>query len=180
MPLGHICPSSSPWNTPIFCTPQKNGNLKYVHVSVDTYSHFLVATAHTGEKARDTIQHWLTCFATLGLPDSIKMDNGPAYTSESVRNFLQQWSDSHNTGIPHSPTGQAIVKRAHRTLKTMLEKQKEGELGCPHDRLAKALYVLNFLNQDEIGQTACERQYSFDTKARLRPRVMVKDLLIGK
>lgn len=62
----------------------------------------------------------------------------------------------------------------------MLEKQKEEELGYPHDRLAKALYVLSFLNQDEIGQTACERQYSFDTKARLRPPVMVKDLLPGK
>ncbi|NXI65798.1 POK8 protein, partial [Anseranas semipalmata] len=53
----------------------------------------------------------------------------------------------HTTGIPHSPTGQAIVERAHSTLKNMLAKQKRGSAGCSlHERLQKALYVLNFLN----------------------------------
>lgn len=88
-----------------------------------------MATAHTGEKAHDAIQHWLACGATLGLPSTITRDNEPAYTSEQVHNFLQQWGVSHNMGIPHSSTRQAIVECAHRTLKTMLEKQKEGELG---------------------------------------------------
>lgn len=105
-----------------------------------------MATAYTGEKARDVIRHWLTCFATLGFPNSIKTDSGPAYTSEKTRQFLQQWGISHNTSIPHSPTGQAIVEHPHRTLKNMLEKRKKGELGYPHDRLAKALYILNFFN----------------------------------
>lgn len=63
--------------------------------------------------------------------------------------------------FPTLPTGQAIVECAHRTLKTMLEKQKKRELGCPHDRLAKALYILSFLNQAEIWQTAHERQSVF-------------------
>ena len=66
------------------------------------------------------------------------------------------------------------------TLKTMLKKQKKGELECPHDRLVKALYALSFLNQDEAGQTARERQYSFDTKACPRPLVMVKDPVTGQ
>ncbi|NXE29959.1 IGEB protein, partial [Ardeotis kori] len=48
------------------------------------------------------------------------------------------------TGIPHSPTGQAIVEHAHATLKSLLQKQKGGEL-APSERLAKALYVLNYL-----------------------------------
>ncbi|NWS64813.1 IGEB protein, partial [Chunga burmeisteri] len=51
----------------------------------------------------------------------------------------------HHTGIPHSPTGQAIVERAHGTLKSLLQKQKEGNLVCPHECLAKAIYVLNYL-----------------------------------
>lgn len=142
-----------------------------LHPLFDTY---------TGEKTHDVTCHWLTCFATLGLPDTIKMENGPAYASEWTRQFLQQWGVSHSTGIPHSPTGQAIVECAHRTLKTMLEKQKKGELECPRDRLAKALHVLSFLNRDEAGQTACERQYSFYTRALPRPPVIVKDLFTGQ
>lgn len=48
------------------------------------------------------------------------------------------------------------------------------------NRLTKALYGLNFLNRDDTGQTACERQYSFDTKAHPRPPMMVKDLYTGE
>jgi len=42
-------------------------------------------------------------------------------------------------GIPHSPTGQAIVECAHCTLKALLQKQKGGEMGSPAERVAKAL-----------------------------------------
>lgn len=133
--------TNSIWQTDVTHIPGF-GYLKYLHISIDTYSHFLMVTAHTREKARDAIQHWLTCFATLALPDTIKLDHGPAYTSESVHNFLQQWSVPHNTGIPRSLTGSTIVKCAHRTLKTMLEKQKGVDLECPYDRLAKCPHFL--------------------------------------
>ncbi|NWV59985.1 POK19 protein, partial [Malurus elegans] len=54
-------------------------------------------------------------FAVLGIPAQVKTDNGPAYTSQRVALFFQQWGISHNTGIPHPPTGQSIVERAHAT-----------------------------------------------------------------
>ncbi|KFW82018.1 hypothetical protein N305_14396, partial [Manacus vitellinus] len=114
--------SNQIWQTDVTHIPEF-GPLKYVHVTVDTHSQYITATAHTGEKAKDVIRHWLSCFATLGTPQQIKTDNGPAYVSEKVRNFLSEWGISHITGIPHSPTGQAIVERAHRTLKEMLIKQ---------------------------------------------------------
>ncbi|RMC20978.1 hypothetical protein DUI87_01833 [Hirundo rustica rustica] len=122
------------------------GRLKYVHVTVDTFSSAMWASAHTGEKARDVIAHWRQAFAVLGIPSAVKTDNGPAYASQQVRQFLQSWGLSHNFGIPHSPTGQAIVERNHGTLKHVLQKQKRGMQGeTPHSRLAKALYTINHL-----------------------------------
>ncbi|NXG71180.1 POK18 protein, partial [Baryphthengus martii] len=56
------------------------------------------------------IRHLTNCFAVMGLPKQIKTDNGPAYKSEKVRKFVQLWGVQHTTGIPHSPTGQAIVE----------------------------------------------------------------------
>lgn len=51
---------------------------------------------------------------------------------------------SHLTGIPHSPTGQAIVELAHGTLKCILEEQKGTMSGeTPQSRVAKALYTPN-------------------------------------
>ncbi|KFU85498.1 hypothetical protein M959_10104, partial [Chaetura pelagica] len=99
------------------------GPLKYVHVSVDTFSKAFLASAHAGERARDVVAHWCGAFAALGIPAAIKTDNGPGYTASQTRQFLQLWGVQHITGIPHSPTGQAIVECAHQSLKVLLEKQ---------------------------------------------------------
>ncbi|KFV67124.1 hypothetical protein N307_07273, partial [Dryobates pubescens] len=98
------------------------GKQKYVHVVIDTYSKFVWATAQTGERALHVQRHLTVCFAIMGVPKKIKMDNGPAYTSERIRKFCQQWGIQHVTGIPNSPTGQAIVERMNQTSKRYLEK----------------------------------------------------------
>ena len=38
------------------------GKLSFVHVTVDTFSHVIIATARTGESIKDVIQHLFTCF----------------------------------------------------------------------------------------------------------------------
>ncbi|XP_037228141.1 uncharacterized protein LOC119140709 [Falco rusticolus] len=101
------------------------GRLKYVHVTIDTYSHMLWATPQPGEKVRDVRRHLTSCFAVLGVPITIKTDNGPAYGSGLLKRFMQMWNIKHVTAIPHSPTGQAIVERANGTLKRYIEKFKE-------------------------------------------------------
>ncbi|RMB93979.1 hypothetical protein DUI87_29566 [Hirundo rustica rustica] len=122
------------------------GWLKYVHVTVDTFSSAMWASAHTGEKTCYVIAHQRQAFALLGTPSAVKTDNGPAYVSQKVRQFLQLWGVSHKFGIPHSPTGQVIVERAHGTLKRVLQKQKWGMQGeTLHSWLAKALYTINHL-----------------------------------
>ncbi|KGL85113.1 hypothetical protein N309_13388, partial [Tinamus guttatus] len=98
------------------------GRLKYLHVTIDTFSHFIWATPQAGEKAVHVIRHLTACFAVMGVPNKLKTDNGPAYISEKLRKFYQLWGISHTTGIPHSPTGQAIVERANQTLKRYLQK----------------------------------------------------------
>jgi hypothetical protein len=69
------------WQTDVTHIPQY-GILKYVHVTVDTYSGVLFTSAHTGETTKHVLGHLLGAFVTFGLPKSIKMDNGPTYTSK--------------------------------------------------------------------------------------------------
>ncbi|NXD80459.1 POK18 protein, partial [Halcyon senegalensis] len=64
---------------------------------------------------RDVLRHWLTCVAMMGMPRTIKMDNGPAYVSHKVGDFCSHWGITHITGVPSSPMGQAIVERTHWT-----------------------------------------------------------------
>uniref|UniRef100_A0A8B9GBW3 Uncharacterized protein n=1 Tax=Amazona collaria TaxID=241587 RepID=A0A8B9GBW3_9PSIT len=119
------------------------GRLKYVHVTIDTYSKYIWATAQAGEKALHVIRHLLSCFPVMGVPNSIKTDNGPAYMSARVRKFMHDWGVKHITGIPNSPTGQAIIERANGTLKRYLVKHEI--ITDPQMRLSKVLYVLNHL-----------------------------------
>ncbi|KAF1528486.1 Endogenous retrovirus group K member 6 Pol protein, partial [Eudyptes sclateri] len=96
------------------------GKQKYVHVSIDTFSGALWATAETREKSKDILRHWKGAFAALGVPHQIKTDNGPGAKTQA---FLAQWGIRHITSIPYSPQSQGIVERAYLALKQLLQKQ---------------------------------------------------------
>ncbi|NWV57935.1 POK25 protein, partial [Daphoenositta chrysoptera] len=64
---------------------------------------------------KDVEKHLVQAFAMLGVPQEIKTDNRPAYTSKDFTSFCQQWGICHSTSILHSPTRQAVVERAHQT-----------------------------------------------------------------
>lgn len=78
------------------------GRQKYVHVSVDTFSGAVYASAHTEEKSSNASKHLIQAFSFLGIPKVLKTDNGPTYTSKEFRGFLQQWGIEHKKGIPYS------------------------------------------------------------------------------
>ncbi|NWV33382.1 POK19 protein, partial [Grantiella picta] len=86
---------------------------------------------------------------------------------------------SHVTGIPHSPTGQAIIERVHRMLKTTLERQRGGdEVTTPQMRLSKALFTINFLNGPESEPLLpVFRHFSNDKRRKLKiqPPVLIRD-----
>ena len=65
------------------------GKLSFVNVTVDTFSHVIIASARAGKAARDVIQHLFRCFSQIGLPEQIKTDNAPAYPSAAFKRFCQ-------------------------------------------------------------------------------------------
>lgn len=142
------------------------GKLKYIHVSIDTFSGFILATLQTGEAAKQVIAHLLHCFSIIGPPKHLKTDNGPGYTSKTFQDFCSTLQIKHTTGIPYNPQGQGIVERAHLSLKTTIEKIKKGEWyptkGTPRNILNHALFILNFLNLDDQGKSAADRFWHND------------------
>ncbi|RMC20668.1 hypothetical protein DUI87_01520 [Hirundo rustica rustica] len=55
------------WQTDVTHIPQF-GRSKYVHVSVDTFSGAVFASAHAGEKTLDAIKHLIQAFSFMGIP----------------------------------------------------------------------------------------------------------------
>lgn len=132
------------------------GKLSFVHVTVGTFPRVIIATARMGEAYKDVVQHLFVRFSYLGLLKALNTDNTPAYTSKSFREFCMRFHVKHNTGIPYNPQGQAIVKRAHQTLKSQIFKLQEGEFkySSPRQILHHALFVINNLNIDSSGTPA--------------------------
>lgn len=131
-----------------------------IHVAVDTFSGFIMATLQPRESASSSIAHLLQCFATMGVPRALKTDNGPAYRATAFADFLIEFGIQHTTGIPYNPTGQAIVERANQTLKRTLLKQKGGVPGrLTAATLARSVYTCNFLHYRDDGTTPATRHY---------------------
>lgn len=117
--------------------------ISYLHYSIDTFSHHVLWTPLTGETFKHVRTYLLYAFSILGRPQTIKSDNGPAYTSKNVQKFCTQWKMCHIMGIPHNSTGQAIMQCTHATLKTLLKKQKKGnitEAYTPQNQITKPLF----------------------------------------
>nr|XP_025721871.1 uncharacterized protein LOC112819052 [Callorhinus ursinus] len=74
------------------------GRLKYIHVSIDTFSNYIFATAHSGEAFVDVQNHLFAAFAVLGMPKALKTDNGSAYTSSAFQTFCANFHITHTTG----------------------------------------------------------------------------------
>lgn len=156
------------------------GKLKYLHVSIDTASGVVFASLYAGEKARHVIAHCFEAWGAWGQPKELKTDNGPAYTSASFVSFCKMMGVRLTRGLPYNPQGQGIIERAHRTLKEHLIKQKGGIASAgstPRERLAIALFTLNFLNEDKQGQVAAERHVNPDASSK--GMLMWKDVLTG-
>ncbi|NXD99930.1 IGEB protein, partial [Chaetorhynchus papuensis] len=85
----------------------------------------------------------------------------------------------HSTGIPHCPTGQSVVERAHGTIKRVLDQQRGGtETSSPIERLCKALFTINFLNCSSTEPSPpVFRHFSNSARAKLdeKPPVLIKD-----
>ena len=90
------------------------GKLSFVHVTVDTFSGIILATARMGEAFKDGQQHLFACFAFLGMPLHLKTDNGPANQSKAFANVWIQFNIKHSTGIPYNSQGQAVIERSHQ------------------------------------------------------------------
>jgi hypothetical protein len=60
----------------------------FVHVTINTSSHFISATAQAGEAIKDVIAHCLHTLSVIGIQQYIKTDNAPAYTFKAFFSVL--------------------------------------------------------------------------------------------
>lgn len=99
------------------------GNLKNMHVSVDTCSGVIHVSPLSAEKAHNVVTHCLESWAAWDKPQQVKTDNGPAYTVHTFASFCAIMEIQLIHGLFFNPQGQGTVERAQHTLKECLQKR---------------------------------------------------------
>ena len=119
----------------------------------------------------------------MGLPHTLKTDNGPTFTSKGFAAFLSDWNILHLRGIPYDPQGQAIIERAHRTLKLTLNKLKGGALYTkygPKGYLPLTLFTIIFLNESSEKMTRDRRHFLNMPKSNVSEQFLNLDVWVKR
>uniref|UniRef100_Q7LZ06 Pol polyprotein n=1 Tax=Visna-maedi virus TaxID=2169971 RepID=Q7LZ06_9RETR len=122
---------------------------KILLVWVETNSGLIYAErvkGETGQEFRVTTMRWYALFA----PKSLQSDYGPAFIAEATQLLMTYLGVEHTTGIPWNPQSQALVERAHQTLKKTIEKLVP-MFSAFESRVAAALIALNIKRKGGRG-----------------------------
>uniref|UniRef100_A0A0N5BBX0 RNA-directed DNA polymerase n=1 Tax=Strongyloides papillosus TaxID=174720 RepID=A0A0N5BBX0_STREA len=90
---------------------------EYVFVMVDEYSKFVVATVCKKQNGPTLKNMLMKCFTTLGFPEVLRSDNGPAFISRIVTEYLKSVGVTQQFSSPHNHKSNAFVERFNRTLR---------------------------------------------------------------
>ena len=95
-------------------------------VIVDYYSKMpIVQKMPTSQcNAARTIAHLKELFAEHGIPESIRSDNGPQFSSHLFKEFAEEWNFTHHTSSPTNPRSNGQAESAVKIIKGLLTRSK--------------------------------------------------------
>ncbi|RMC19448.1 hypothetical protein DUI87_04059 [Hirundo rustica rustica] len=153
------------------------GRQRYVPVSVDTFSGAVYASAHSGEKSSNAVKHLIQAFSFLGIPKSIKTDNGPMYTSKQFRSFLQQWGAQNRHPLLPNRSGHR-GKDPPKSQKGPQPTTSVSKTRNTPNSVIQSLVHSDFFNctyENLNPPTVCHFRENCQLQLKAKPPVMVKD-----
>ena len=98
-------------------------------IVADVFSKYFLVRKLANSTSAAVCAELATIVTELGLPHTIRSDNGPCYNSKEFQQFLQQYNITHQTSSPHYPRTYGFIERMVRVAKKLMDKAgKEGKL----------------------------------------------------
>lgn len=90
---------------------------------IDYFSRYIeVAKVSHSQTSQEIIRNLKEVFARHGIPERIRSDNGPQYSSAEFAQFVKDWNIKHVTSSPKFPSSNGEVERGVKTVKSLLKK----------------------------------------------------------
>ena len=112
-----------PWElvgTDLFMLDDEN----YV-VLIDYYSKWIEAIRLNGQTASAVIRALIMVFARLGVPKTVRSDNGPCYSCREFLEFANEFGFNLITSSPRYPESNGLAEGAVRTVKRLWKQSKD-------------------------------------------------------
>ena len=90
-------------------------------LTVDYYSRFVEVQKLNSTTSFCVITHLKSIFARLGIPAEMVSDNGPQFSSQKMKEFLEKYGFRHITTNPHHPQANGLAERTVKTVKNPLK-----------------------------------------------------------
>ena len=91
-------------------------------VIVDYFSKYLIMRKITNSTSSAIIKELGMIFSEFGKPQVFRSDNGPCYSRQEFRFFMQNWSIKHRTSSPHYPQNNGLAESMVKVSKNLIEK----------------------------------------------------------
>ena len=117
-------------------------------IIVDSHSKWLDVQITQSISTSKTVEKLRFVFAIHGLPRTIVSDNGPSFTSDEFKKFMQANGIRHITAAPSHPSTNGLAERAVQTVKQSL-KQINGN--SVEEKLSKFLLTYRITPHTTTG-----------------------------
>ena len=102
-------------------------------VVVDYFSKFLIVRKIPSSTSSAVIKELGMISSEFGNPLVFRSDNGPCYSSQEFKFFMQNWLVEHRTSSPHYPQSNGLAESMVKVSKNLIEKALKQDL--PWNRL---------------------------------------------
>nr|XP_050038399.1 uncharacterized protein K02A2.6-like [Dermacentor andersoni] len=92
---------------------------------VDYYSRFPEVVTLRSKTAQAVIDALESIFARHGIPQEVRSDNGPPFSSQEFAAFPASYGFNHRTSSPHCAQSNGEAERMVRTIKDLFRKSKD-------------------------------------------------------
>ena len=90
-------------------------------IVVDYFSRWLEALPMSSTSSTSTINRLRGLFARFGIPEILRTDGGPQFTSHAFAEFSKAYDFKHIMSSPHNPRSNGAVERAVQTAKRLIK-----------------------------------------------------------
>ena len=97
-------------------------------VVVDYFSKYLIVRKIPNSTSSAVIKELGMIFSEFGNPLVFRSDNGPCYSSQEFKFFMQNWLVEHRTSSPHYPQSNGLAESMVKVSKNLIEKAIKQDL----------------------------------------------------